>query len=95
MIHSANGGIAQYLNSSCLFEVGWTKNVIDTSIIDCSIAGRASKVAKVAQDMTVRLAVVFQVVSIKIALVRSLELEVEIAGDKDRARLRLRLSPVD
>jgi hypothetical protein len=53
MIHAANGSITQHFDSPGLFEFSWTKDVIDSTIVNCSIAGCTSKVSKVAQDVTV------------------------------------------
>lgn len=83
MVHAANRGITQNFDSSELLQSRWTKDVVDASIVDCRIAGCASKVAKVAQDIAVRFAIVFQVVSIKICLVGSFEFKVEVTGDEN------------
>src|SRR5690349_460468 len=95
VVHAADRSVTQNLHASHLTERRWSKDIIDTAIVDCRITGLTSEIAKVAQDIAVRLAVVFQVVRIKIALVGGFKLEVEVAGDKDRARLRLCLGPVD
>src|SRR5215468_3603810 len=94
MVHAANGSIAQNLDSSDLPEFRWTKNVIDAAIVDCRITGRASQIAKVAQDKAVRFTVVFQIVSIKIRLVGRFEFKVEIAGDENGRRLCSSLRPI-
>src|SRR5215217_4498512 len=78
-----------------MLERGWTKDVINTAIVDCGIAGRASQIAKLAQDMAVRFAVVFQIVCIKIRLIPCFELKVEITGDENLRRLRSILGPID
>src|SRR5215813_8837150 len=95
MVHAANRRIAQNLDSADSLEFRWTKNIVDAAIVDCRITGRASKIAKVAQDKTVRFTVVFQIVSIKIRLVGGFEFKVEIAGDENGRRLRSSLRPID
>src|SRR5215207_6928711 len=95
MVHPAHRGITQNFDSPYLFECIWTKNVIDAAIVNCRITGCASQITKVAQDMTVRFAIVFQVVSIKICLVGCFEFEVEIAGDENVRRLRSSPGPID
>ena len=93
MVHAANRGITQDFDSPGLFECSWTKNVIDAPIVDCSIAGCASKIAKVAKDVTVRFAIVLHVVGIKIRLVSSFEFKVKITSDENFGRLRSSLEP--
>src|SRR5215216_2064908 len=78
MVHAADGGITQNFRSSGLFACEWTKDVINAAIVDCGVAGSASEIVKVAQNVTVRLAVMFQVVSIKVCRLGSFEFEVEI-----------------
>src|SRR6476646_3659328 len=95
VVHAAHRCVTQNLDASDLRALLWTKNIIDTAIVDRGVAGGTAEIAKVAQNVAVRFAVVFQVVSIKIALVRSFELEVEIAGHENFRRQRLRLGPVD
>ena len=82
MVHAANRGITQDFDSSDLSSVV-DQNVIDAAIVDCCVAGRASQIAKAAQDVTVRFAIVFHVVGIKICLVGGFEFEVEITGDEN------------
>src|ERR1700741_2062477 len=94
MVHANNGSITQDLDSSCLFEFRWTKNVVDASIIDCGIAGCAPKVAKISQDMTVRLAIVFHIVCIEICLVGGFEFKVKVTSNENVGRLRPTLSPI-
>ena len=83
MVHTANRRVTQNFDSSDVLERGWTKDVINAAIIDCGIAGRASQIAKLSQDMAVRFAIVFQIVCIKIRLVACFELKVEITGDEN------------
>src|SRR5689334_4279688 len=73
VVHAADRCVTQHLDASDLPERLWTKNVIDAAVVDCRIARRAPEIAEVAQDIAVRLAVVFQIVSIKIALVAGFE----------------------
>src|SRR5205085_9612983 len=94
MVHASNGSITQNLDSSYSFERRWTKNVIDSPIVDCRIARRSSQIAKVTQDVTVRLAIVFQVVSIEICLIARFEFKVEITGNENLRRLRSSLRPI-
>jgi len=94
MIHAADCRVTQHFNSSDAFECEWTKHVIDPAIVDCGIAGSASEVAKVAEDVAVRFAVVFEIVGIKIRLVGGFELEVEISRDKNFGRLRSHCGPI-
>src|SRR5215211_5867333 len=95
MVHAANRGVTQDFYSSDVFECGWTKNVIDAAIVDCGIAGSAAQIAKVAQDMAVRFAIVFQVVSIKIRFVGRFEFEVKITGNENLGRSRSSLGPIN
>src|ERR1051326_5334635 len=95
MVHASNCRIAQNLYAPDLFAFVWTKDVINAAIVDGCVAGAATEIAKVAQDMTVRFAVVFHVVGVEVRLVRGFEFEVEVAGDENVSRLRTRLGPIN
>src|SRR6185503_13924033 len=94
MVHAADGGIAQDLNAPDIFEFSWTKNVIDAAIVDGGVARRASEIAKAAEDVAVRFAVVFHIIGIKIRFVRGFQFKVKITGDKNIERIRLRPGPI-
>src|SRR6185503_3464582 len=81
VVHPTNCRIAQDFDSSHL--PGWTKDVIDASIVDCRVACSASEVTKAAQDVAIRFAVVFYVVGIQICLVSRFEFKVEITRDEN------------
>ena len=83
MVHTTDRRVAQDCHSYHVLERLWTKDVINTAIVDCGIAGCASEIAKLAQDMAVRFAIVFQIICIKIRLVACFELKVEITGDEN------------
>jgi hypothetical protein len=95
MVHAADCGITQNLDSPDLFEPGWAKNIIDAPIVDCCIAGCASEIFKVPEYMAVRFAIVFQIVSIEVSLVRRFEFKVEITCNENVRRLRSCLGPID
>src|SRR5262249_23111399 len=94
MVHAADSCITQHLDSSELFKFRWAKNVINAPIVDCGIAGPASQITKVAQDVTVRFTVMFQVVRIKICHVGSFKFKVEITCDENLGRLHSTLCPI-
>ena len=95
MVHPANRSITQNFDSSHLFKFGWAEDVIDAPIVDCCVAGSASQITKVAQDVTVRFTIVLQIICIKICLVGSFEFKVEITRYENRRRLRSSLCPID
>src|SRR5215510_63925 len=95
MVHAADSGVAQDFDPTDIFKISWTKNVIDAAIVDGSVAGTASEIAKRAQDVTVRFAVVFQIVGIKIGFVRGFQFKVKVTGDKNARYVRDRLCPIN
>src|SRR6185369_1081982 len=88
-----NCRITQNFDSS--HRLRWTKNVIDASIVDCRIACVASEIAKAAQDVAIRFAVVFNIIGIEVCLVGGFEFKVEITRDEDLGRSRSSLCPID
>src|SRR6185369_8967630 len=95
MVHAADRGVTQNLDAADVGNSRWTKNVIDAPVVDRRVARAAPEIAKVAQYVAVRFAIVLQIVSIKICLVRGFEFEVEITGEENGRRLRSRLRPID
>ena len=93
MVHAPDRGITQNLDSSDVYKSSWAKNVIDASIVDGCIAGFASQITKVAQDVAVRFTVVFHVVGIEICLVGGFEFKVEITCYENFRRLLCELVP--
>ena len=93
MVHATNRGITQNLNPPDLLKSRWTKNVVDASIVNRGIAGFASQVAKLPQDIAVGFAIVFDIISLEMCLVGSFKFEVEVTGDENFRRLRANFDP--
>ena len=83
MVHSANRGTTQNLDSFYLHPIRRAKNVIDAPVVDRRIAGFTSKINEITQNVAIRFTVVFHIVGIEICFIVGPKLKVEISRYKD------------
>src|SRR5687768_13028038 len=95
MIHATYGALPQHFSMTHRNSVGWTKDVINTPVVDGGLPRIATQIMKILQKIDIGFTVVLRIVGEKIGLVSDADFEIEISRDKDNLAPRLTTGPVN